>query len=140
MARKMGFHGKIYYGASGSTAATEITNSQDINYNLDPEKGETTVRGDGNSVPIVTEDVTALKVQIEWTMVEDTADATLTALKTAAKAGSAVAIRTLDYAAGKGFDGDVTMSFREGKPLKGTGTWQFTATPTYITRAPQLYV
>lgn len=140
MAFKMGFQGKIYYGAAGSTAATEITNSQDINYNIDIEEGESTVRGDGSAPPINYASVTARSVEIEWTMLEDSADATLEALKVAAAAGTPVAIRTIDYAGGKGFDGDVILRRRKGKPLKGAQTNQFTAKPHYATRAASLYV
>lgn len=138
--KKMGFEGKIFYGAAGSTASTEITNSRDITYNMDPEKGDTTERGDGSAPPIVTERVTARVVSIEWTMLNKTSDTTLEALRVAAYAGLPVAIRTKDYASGKGFDGDVTISVSHGKPYRGEQTYQFTASPCDDDRAPQLYV
>jgi len=136
---KMGFEGKIYYGAIGSTAETEITNSRDIAYSIDPEKGDTTVRGSGSSPPINTERVTALGISIEWTMLRRT-DATLESLLAAAIAGTGVAIRTKDFSSGKGFDGDCSLGVKLGKPLKGEQTYQFTATPTDEQRTPSLYI
>jgi len=126
---KMGFEGLIYYGAAGSTAATQITNSRDITITIDPEYGETTTRGSGSAPPIVTQTVVALGVSIEWTMLNKTDDTTLDALQTAAAAGTAVALRTKDYSSGSGFDGDVTISVNHGVPYKGEQTYQFTATP-----------
>jgi hypothetical protein len=141
MGAKMGFEGKIFYGVAGGTGGTEITNSRDINYDLSPDKGDTTVRGAGTSPPIKTSRVTAIGVSIEWTMIQKDNDAVLEALKTAAAAGVPVAIRTKDYAAGKGFDGDCTLAARRGAPIAGEQTVQFTAEPTDEGgRAPQLYV
>jgi hypothetical protein len=46
-----------------------------------------------------------------------------------------------DKAAGKGFNGDVTLECKEGLPLGGEQTYQFTATPTNEKgREPQAYV
>lgn len=139
MVTPMGFEGKIYYGAAGSAANTEITNSRDITYNIDPTKADTTIRGDGSAVPITTERVTQLGVTIEWTMLNKTTDATLNALRTAAYAGSPVAIKTVDYASGKGYDGDCTLAIQHGKPLGGEQTYVFTATPESEARTPSLY-
>jgi hypothetical protein len=141
MSTKMGFEGEIYYGAAGSTAATKITNSQDISVSIDPEKAGTTVRGDGSSPPINTERVVALGSQYEWTMLNKTTDAVLAALRAAVATGAAVALRSKDYSAGKGFDGDVTLAMKNGQPIKGEQTFVFTATPTDEGgRAPSLYV
>jgi hypothetical protein len=138
---KMGFEGQIYTGTAGSTGGMLLTNTGDINYNLDAEKGDTTVRGDGSSVPIKTDSITALGVQIEWDMIHDVTDSALSTLLTAAFAGTAVAIRTKDYAAGKGFDGDCSLTVQDGLPLKGQTTKKFTATPTREAgRMPNLYV
>lgn len=136
----MGFEGVILYGAAGSTAATAITNSRDINYNFDTEKGDTTVRGAGTSPPKKTSRVTALNVTIEWTMLNKSDDATLESLRVAAYAGTPVAIRTKDYSSGKGFDGDCILDVQHGKPIAGEQTVQFTATPNDDSRDPSLYV
>lgn len=140
MATKMGFEGRIYTGAFGSTATGEIGNSRDINYNMDVDRGDTTVRGTGSTPPIKTGRVVAFGVSIEWTMLVKTGDTILETLRTAAAAGTPVAIRTKDYAAGKGFDGDCELSVKHGKPLGGEQTLVFTAEPTDETRAVSLYV
>jgi hypothetical protein len=138
--QKMGFEGQLFIGTAGAQATTTITNAQDISYNLDHEKGNTTVRGDGSAIPIQTESVTLRTVSIEWTMIHDTTDTDLETIRSAAYAGSSLAIRTKDYASGKGFDGDCTISVQDGRPLAGEATLQFTATPTLDNgRTPQLY-
>lgn len=137
----MGFQGLIYYGTAGSTATTQLTNVGDINYNLDAEKGDTTVRGTGSAPPIKTDSITALGIQIEWDMIHDITDTSLAALLSAAFAGTGVAIRTKDYASGQGFNGDCSITVQDGMPLKGQATKKFTATPCRdYGRAPQLYV
>jgi hypothetical protein len=137
----MGFEGIILYGSTGSTASTQLLNVTDVAYNLDIEEGNTTVRGDSTTVPIETMDPTVRKVTIEWTMISDTSDASLAALRAAAYAGTGVALRTKDYAAGKGFDGDCFLKVEHGMPIKGEATHKFTATPSRsFSRAPVLYV
>lgn len=144
MATVMGFTGKILWGTAGTTAATEITNSRDITYNLETEDGDTTTRGAGTAPPIGTAKPTRRNVTITWTMLNKTTDTSLTALRTAAAAATPVAIRTLDRPSadgGKGFDGDCYLKVNHGKPLGDVQTFEFTATPTDDEgRAPQLYV
>jgi hypothetical protein len=139
---KMGFEGQIYFSATpGATGTTLLENVKDANYNLEVEKGNTTVRGDGTMPPIETEDVTVRKVTIDFMMIKDTSDTALEALLTALYAGTGVAIRMKDYAAGKGYDGDCTGTVGRGKPLNGEQTLQITLTPSRsYGRAPQLYV
>lgn len=139
---KMGFEGLVYFSdTTGSTAATLLENCKDVAYNLEVDKGNTTVRGDSSAPPIETEDVTIRRVSIEFMMIKDTTDTALEALLTALYAGSAVALRLKDYSAGKGFDGDCTGTVANGEPLNGEQTLQFTFTPSRsYGRAPSLYV
>ncbi len=138
---KMGFEGEIFYGTAGSTAATRLTNVRDITYNFDTERGDTTVRGNSSSPPIGTNRVTRLNATIDFTMIVDSSDTELEALRVAAVAGNAVALRLKDYSSGKGYDGDVTLTMRHGKPIGGEQTIEFSAEPTRGEgRDPQLYV
>ena len=137
MATRMGFEGKIFHGAAGSEGTTEIGNSRDIAYNIEPDKGDTTVRGT-SGIPIKSEKVVALGISIEWTMLHKTTDTSLDSLRAAAIAGTDIAIRTKDDATGTGFDGDCTLSVQRGMPLGGEQTLVFTATPTDETRTPTL--
>ena len=130
MANKSGYQGLIYYGTAGSQAATLLTNVEDLQYDTEPEKVETTTRGDSTTVPIKVEDVVALGVSITWSMFLKTTDTSLTALVAAARTGAAVALRTKSYSSGLGFDGDCTLAVSHEKTLKGQSKFNFTATPT----------
>lgn len=132
----------MFYGvADGATeASTLLENITEASYSFDPKKAPTTVRGDGTAVPITTERTTEIAISIEWTMLNKDDDASLEALKVAAAAGGAVALRLKDYSAGKGFNGDVSLAMAAGEPNAGEQTMKFTATPDREPgRAPVLY-
>ena len=130
MTKRMGFEGKAYYGTAGSTGATELTNSRDISFKLATEKGDTTVRG-SSGVPKKTSRVTQLSADdIEIVMLNDNSDTALEAMRVASAAGTAVAIRLKDYAAGKGFDGDCILEFSHPYPLNGEQVVTITCMPT----------
>ena len=135
-----GYQCLIYYGTAGTTAATQITNATDVEYNLEPQYGDTTVRGAGSAVPINTSKVVSLKPTVTFTYVDKASDSTLAALLAAAAAGSPVAIRTKNYSSGKGYDGDCVMSVRQGAPLNGIQTYAFTCEAEDSARTPQLWV
>ena len=139
-AKKMGFEGLIYYGVAGSTAGVQITNSRDITETFDHGTGNTTVRGDSSAPPIETERVTSRKYGLDWQMTYKSDDTTLLALIAAAAAGNPVAIRTKSFATGKGYDGDMNVKWKHGKPLNGEQTLYFSGTPNDDNRAPQLDV
>jgi len=143
MAIKMGFEGVIYTGTAGTTAGTLITDARDVKLSIDPEMGNTTVRGDSSAPPVDTEQVTALKASITLSLINNTAGVPATVLQAllgAGAAGTAVAIRMKDYVSGKGYDGDCNVKWELGAPLKGEQTFDFTFTPNRVLRVPQLYV
>jgi hypothetical protein len=141
MAVKMGFQGLMYYGTAGATGSTPITNRTDVTITTSHQYGDTTITGDGSAVPLETSDVTITSWTAEWTMLNDTSDTALAAFRAAAAAGSAIALRMKDYSSGKGFDGDVLVEERSGRPLKGEQTFQFSVRMTRKSgRNPQLYV
>ena len=140
---KMGFEGLVYYGVAGSTASTLITNRVDVTLDVDPQMGDTTVVGSsatGAVVPIESERPATIKFSSTLTMKNSGSDAVLTALRTAAAAGTAVAYRMVDISGGKGFDGDVNVKMSSGRPLKGEQTFDFTFTPNNLLRTPQIEV
>jgi len=138
---KMGFEGKLYYGAAGATASTLLENVKDITVNMEVERGDTTVRGTGASPPIKTEDVTQRMLGLEFVMINDITDTSFAALMTAAAAGTGVALRGKDHASGKGPDSDYTLSVSAPWPLNGEQVVTFTASPSRsYARAPQSYV
>lgn len=139
--KRMGFEGLLYRGVAGTTAATQVTNSRDITEGFGTEQGETTERGDGSAPPITYKRVTGRNYNIKWNMTEDSGDASLTAIKAAAAAGTPIAIRTKSYSAGTGVDGDVIITaIDQGKPLKGEQTVDITAEPNNDNRAFQFNV
>lgn len=138
MAKKVGYEAELYYGAAGSQAATQLTCSGDIDYDVDTETGEVTCRGDGSTPPIKSERVTGLSATLTWKMVNKSTDSALAALIAAAAAGTPVALYYLDYSGGRGFDGDVILKYKNSAPLKGEQTYEFTAVPNDDLRTPDL--
>lgn len=138
---KMGFEGLIYYGVKGSTASTLISNRVDVSYDTDPQMAPTTVCGAGTAPPIETEGVCTIKHSITLKMKNaGSTDTVLQALRSAAASGGQVAIRTVDYAAYKGFDGDCNVKESYGGGIGSEQTFDFTLTPNNALRTPQLYV
>ena len=136
---KMGFEGLVYYGAKGSTASTLILNRVDFTFDTDPQMAPTTVAGAGTAPPVETEGVATVKWSATLKMKAVAGDAVLLALRTAAAAGTPVALRMKDYASGKGYDGDVNVKETFSGNLNGEQTWDFTFTPNGLLRTPTLY-
>lgn len=132
MSDEMGFEQRLFIGTAGTTAATQVSNARDADYDLTPEKGPTTVRGTGAAKPITTENVTALGVNITWSMQNDPADTELATLIAAAITGAAIALllKTKFTTDDTIFDGDVTIAKKWNAPLSGEGSYDFVATPT----------
>lgn len=127
---EMGYQLALYIGAAGATAATQITGAEDVDYEITPQKGATTDRGTGGNVPITTENVAQLGVQITWKQHVNQNDTTLTTLIAAAKTGLPVAIKLVTLAGATIFDGDCTLQKKYNAPLADTASYDFTATPT----------
>ncbi len=137
---KMGFEGWIGCDTAGGTAATtQLTNTRDISITTDAEFGNTTTRGTGSAPPITYQKVTGLTWSCDFNMLEKTAagDAQLELIKAAAAAGTPMALRMKDHSSGKGFDGDVIFSHKQGKPLAGEATHDFTAVPCNDASTPR---
>ena len=136
----MGYEGLIYYGAAGSTAGTALTNSRDVKITLEPQYGNTTVRGDSSAPPIETVGVSSIKWSATLNMINSTSDTACIAMQTAAAAGTPIALRFKSNASGKGFNGDVNVKVEQGAPLKGEQTLDFSFEPNRDARAPVLFV
>ncbi len=134
MATKQGYEGQLFVGTAGSTAASQVTNCEDLSYDNDLEKVETTVRGAGTSIPLKSEDPVCLGATITWSMFEKTTDTLLTSILAAARTGALLAIRTKSYSSGTGFDGDCSIVATHEMTLKGASKHNFTATPSTANR------
>jgi len=129
MPTRAGYEGQLLYGTAGATAATLLTNVEDLNYDTEIEKVEITTRGNGASLPRKSEKPVAVGATITWSMFMQTGDAALTALLAAARTGAAVALCTRAFPTGLGFDGDCTLQVTHEMTLKGASKFNFTATP-----------
>lgn len=139
--QKMGYEGIPYYGVKGTTATTPIPETRDMSITFSTEKGATKTREPDGSIPIGTERVTGRNWQFDVQVLNVPTDAVVVAMLAAAYAGEPIALRLKDHAAGKGYDGDVTLEFKHGMSLNGEQTLDFTCKPTRSAgRRPQLYV
>jgi len=138
---KLGYEVKIYYGVAGSTASTQIVNRDECSFDIDPEMSETTVAGDGSSVPVKSEAPVAVGWSMTLGMKNTGSDPVLEALRVAAATGTPVAIRMKDDdGAGKGYDGDCNVKKSSDRGAKNAQTTSFTLTPNNSLRPPQYYV
>ena len=125
-----GYQLKLYVGAAGAPAATQITQATDVDYNLAPTKASTADRGTGGTVPIGYENVTQLAPTITWKQHNDSNDTTLTTLLAAAIAGLPVALKIVTLAGATLIDGDFTLQKDLTAPLSGMQEYSFTGTAT----------
>lgn len=126
MTKRMGFEGKLYWGAAGSTAATELTIARNVNYTFEPDKADVSDR----SSLINLEDVAGVTIGLEFEINNQDTDAAVSAIRTAVLAGNAVALRTRDKAAGWGLDADFVLSLKEDQSLRDAQRLSITASPT----------
>ena len=141
MSKRMGWEGLLYQGTAGSTASVLVEGIvTNVDYEKAPTRGNTTGRGDGTAPSIETSRVTSIKPTLTITCLNKPDNPALIAFRAAAATGAAIAVRTKDHATGKGFDGDVTLGEKEGQPLQGEQTLEFSAEATEEFRMPQLNV
>lgn len=137
---RMGIEGQLFYGAAGSTATTLANNVKDLTEAIDPQDADISARG---SV-IEQSGPGTIKVTISWSSNWDPADAFILAMVAAATTRVPIALRTKDYSAGKGIDGDwIVTKLDHKEPLKEGQAVDFEAHPTPLAgrwmTAAQLY-
>lgn len=104
---RMTLEAKLYYGAAGSTAASEITNiNGDLTQTISPDKVEITLRGSRTK----TYKGGPYDSSLAWSMNWKDGDTILEALQAAAVNGTCLAFRTKDYSSGKGWDADFAVT------------------------------
>lgn len=125
MATILGMNAKVYYGTSGSTASTELTNVKDVTLTLDAGEADVTTRANSGWRATV---ATLKECTCEFEMVWDDADSGFTAIKDAYLASGLVALLILDKAGGQGPDADFAItSFSRSEPLEEAITVKVTA-------------
>ena len=121
----LGMNAKLYYGAAGATAATEMGNVRDVTLTLEAGEADITTRANQGwraTAPTLRE------CSVEFEMVWNPADAGFTAIKTAFLAAGTVALKVLDQAGGQGPDGDFAItSFTRNEALEEAVTVSVTA-------------
>lgn len=134
MALRLGMDAKLYYGAAGGTAATELTNVKDVTLSLETGEADVTTRANEGWRATV---ATLKDGSVEFEMVWDTQDAGFAAIKDAFFNNTPIALAILDGEGGSGLDADFTItSFSRSEALEEAITVSVTAKPTYSTRAP----
>jgi hypothetical protein len=128
-----GLDAKLYRGAAGSTAATEVKNIRDLTYNEEWNEEDVSTRGSAWELT----GVTLKKLSIDWEMVGRDDDVDLNAIRDAFVAKTPLAFKVIDKANGDGIDADflVTKCARK-QALKGAIFYDVSIKPTYVTRYP----
>jgi len=134
MSIKLGMEAKLYYGAAGATATTELTNVKDVTLNLESGEADVTTRANAGWRATVG---TLKTGSVEFEMIWDSDDAGFAAIKDAYFNNEPIALAILDEAGGEGLDADFSItSFSRKEALEEAITVSVTAKPTYSTRAP----
>ena len=121
----LGMNAKLYYGAAGGSAATEMGNVRDVTLTLEAGEADVTTRanlGWRATAPTLRE------CTAEFEMVWDPTDAGFSAIKNAFLTAGLVALKILDQAGGQGPDGDFAItSFSRNEALEEAITVSVTA-------------
>ena len=134
MSIKLGMEAKLYYGAAGATASTELTNVKDVTLNLESGEADVTTRANAGWRATIG---TLKTGSVEFEMIWDSDDAGFAAIKDAYFNNEPIALAILDEAGGEGLDADFSItSFSRKEALEEAITVSVTAKPTYSTRAP----
>ena len=121
----LGMNAKLYYGAAGSSASTEMGNVKDVTLTLEAGEADVTTRanlGWRATAPTLRE------CTAEFEMVWDPTDAGFTAIKNAFLTAGMIALKILDKTGGQGPDGDFAItSFSRNEALEEAITVSVTA-------------
>ena len=121
----LGMNAKLYYGAAGGSASTEMGNVKDVTLTLEAGEADITTRANQGwraTAPTLRE------CSVEFEMVWNPSDAGFTAIKTAFLAAGMVALKILDQEGGQGPDGDFSItSFSRNEALEEAVTVSVTA-------------
>jgi hypothetical protein len=134
MSIRLGMQAKLYHGAAGATATTELTNVKDVTLNLETGESDVTTRASNGWRATI---ATLKNGSVEFTLIWDTEDAGFTAIKNAYFNNTAIALAVLDGEGGSGLDADFSVTnFTRNEPLEEAITVNVTVKPTYVSRAP----
>ena len=112
----LGMNAKIYYGAAGATAATELTNVKDVTLSLEAGEADVTTRANQGwraTAPTLRE--CTAEFEMQW----KPSDAGFQAVKDAYLSSGLISLLVLSEENGEGPDGDFSItSFTRSEPLE----------------------
>ena len=121
----LGMNAKIYFGAAGATASTELTNVKDVTLSLEAGEADVTTRANQGwraTAPTLRE--CTAEFEMQW----KPSDAGFEAVKTAFLSAGTIALLILTEANGEGPDGDFSITgFSRSEPLEESITVSVTA-------------
>ena len=121
----LGMNAKIYYGAAGSTASTELTNVKDVTLSLEAGEADVTTRANQGwraTAPTLRE--CTAEFEMQW----KPSDAGFQAVKDAFLSAGTIALLILTEEDGEGPDGDFSITgFSRSEPLEESITVSVTA-------------
>ena len=133
MGYKLGLEAKLFHGAAGATASTEMKNVKDLTLDLSSGEADITTRATNGWRATA---ATLKEASLEWQMLWDPADTGFTAIKTAYFGNAPLALFVSD-GDGCGLDADFAITgFSREEPLEEAQTVKVTAKPTFVTRPP----
>ena len=129
----LGLEAKLFHGAAGTTAATEMTNVKDVTLSMETGEADVTTRAaEGWRLTAAT----LKEASVEFEMVWDRNDSGFSAIKTAYFNAEPLALFVSD-GNNNGLDADfVVTSFSRSEPLEEALTVSVTCKPTLVNRAP----
>lgn len=127
----LGIQGKLLVGAVGSTPTVALADETEVNLDCTNEMAAYATRGQRRK----NNRCTTQDLGLDFTVVKDFTNASFVLLHAAAMGSAPIAIKSLDNATGYGWDGDWAVSAKEGQPLDGFTTVQFTCKHTSDYRA-----
>lgn len=122
----IGFEGKLYWGAAGSTASTELAIARDVSYKF--ENVEVDISDRSSIINLF--DVGGINFSLEFEVNNKQGHAFIVAMRAAIDDGTAMAFRTRDYSSGYGVDGDFIFSDDETQPLRDAQRLKISCKPT----------
>ena len=136
MAIVLGLDAKLFRGAAGSRATTEVTNVKDLTLNLESGEADVTTRATKGWKASA---ATLKEASLEFTILYDTEDADFTAFQAAYFGNTPLALFVSDgQDTAHGLDADFSITaFSVEQPLEEAISVSITAKPTASTRAPE---
>ena len=131
MATVARYQRQVFYGTAGSTAGTQLLCLIEAEVNKTHGFDPTTVRGDGTTIPIDTEQAVSRQCAITFKCRNETSGANATAVAALLAAAThssnpTIAIKVVSYSGGPTeFDGDVTLDVNDADARE----LEFTARP-----------